>query len=154
MAVTGHEGGNFYLWRVRKIPSMFDGSPSFMRRLYVAYAPPKTHKACITSIRLSATMGSRAKDLVVRSYDDANSLDLLVGDAEGFVSRWAALRLDQAGEEAANVLSERALHFDSTHMLATQSFGPSLILRMPGNIIDAVSTTVSASRQRVLSSDD
>ena len=47
--------------------------------------------------------------MVVRAYNDLSSLELLVGDSGGVVSRWCTARMDQLpADEAAALASERA----------------------------------------------
>lgn len=117
VAVTAHREGNVFLWKLRSnvktIPSYEAQNvridrikeedaliPDFIdvvsRELYIANCVPKTHRADISCLKLcSPIVQSRIRDLVERSFDDGNSLDLLVGDVDGFVSRWAVQRLDQ-----------------------------------------------------------
>lgn len=116
VAVTGHAKGHVFLWRLRdkaptkeKLGEKVEGTgssgkplrtlPSICRELYVCFTPTKTHKADITALRLSSivqtTATAKAKELVNISYDDSRALDLLVGDAIGYVSRWTPLKLDQ-----------------------------------------------------------
>lgn len=90
----------------RKISSAESNSPLFnnntnisiKRQLYVAYTPTRTHKANITVIKLCAVAPSaltRGKEIITRSSDHVRSLDLFVGDAAGYISRWTPLKLDQ-----------------------------------------------------------
>lgn len=142
VAVTGHEGGHVYLWRLRSLsvpravsfaelyPKDFDaahynreslswtkqrvsavqekddraekellleGVPMLTSQLYISSTLTKVHTTDITVMRLCSTgAANRTKDLVTKSFDDnRTAVDLLVGDADGFVSRWAPLRLDQ-----------------------------------------------------------
>lgn len=67
----------------------------------------KTHRADISCIKLlnssnasglsTSGMNSRIKDFVDRSlaFDETETVDLFVGDCDGFVSRWSVQRLDQ-----------------------------------------------------------
>ena len=72
------------------------------RSLYIAHTLPRTHSQCITSLRIISStvtsitqtvIGSR-KDFINRAHTDAGSMELFVGDAGGFVSRWSAAKLD------------------------------------------------------------
>lgn len=121
VAVTGHKGGQILLWKLDKIDcslvqtsesskmSSRDASSSrpysttvctsIVRPLNVVSVLPKTHKADITSLRLCPSGGlSKNKDMVMKTYEDSRLLDLLVGDTEGFVSRWASAKLDQLAQ--------------------------------------------------------
>lgn len=128
VAVTGHEGGHVYLWRLHNLsspknvslselyPEDFDAahysfsaseaelesSPerlSIASQLYISSTPTKVHRSNITVLRLCSSAGSntnRTKDLVAKSVEECGrAVDLLVGDADGFVSRWTPQRLDQ-----------------------------------------------------------
>ena len=140
VAVTGHEGGHVYLWRLRSLPvareislaelypknydashynresrswtkrnvsvmqekddivdrELLEGMPMLTSQLYISSTPTKVHATDITVMRLCSTAATnRAKDLVTKSFDDRSAVDLLVGDADGYVSRWTPLRLDQ-----------------------------------------------------------
>ena len=49
--------------------------------------------------------------MVVRAYNDLSSLDLLVGDSGGVVSRWCTARMDQLpADEAAALAFEHAAY--------------------------------------------
>jgi len=72
------------------------------RSLYVAYTLPRTHTQCITALdiisstvsTIAQTMIGSKRDVVNRAHTDAGTLELFVGDAGGFVSRWNATKLD------------------------------------------------------------
>jgi len=143
VAVTGHDEGQFYLWRLKdsdppaadsegdlgSVPLSFGlmrhkthsavidydvntpedinnagsaavggqtNGPRLSRQLYVSYTPTKTHRAHITALRLCSTSTTvKGRDMVAKSFDDSRALDLLVGDADGYVSRWSPSKLDQ-----------------------------------------------------------
>lgn len=135
--ITGHKGGYFYLWKLRKpiidySLSEDDNNESFnvnntknvnvnrkihsyitvkneskSRELYISSIPTKTHKANITVLKLCSTATSKVKEIVTKSFEDSHSLDLLVGDEDGYVSRWAPIKLEQLpGTDLIQVLSE------------------------------------------------
>jgi WD40 repeat protein len=98
--VTGHNDGQFYLWRLRDVVS--DSTALLIeptiRQLFVSFTPTKTHRSSITVLKLHSTVSltkSKQRDMVVKSFDESRSLDLFVGDADGFVSRWSPCKLDQ-----------------------------------------------------------
>jgi hypothetical protein len=62
-----------------------------------------THKAPITIIRLCPISVTKTRNFTDKSYQ-FGPLDLLVGDEQGFVSRWSLLKLDQLSQnELTNV---------------------------------------------------
>jgi WD40 repeat protein len=101
--VTGHSDGQFYLWRLRDVVSesktqLTSIHEPNIRQLFVSFTPSKTHRSSITVLKLHSTvspMKSKHRDMVVKSFDESRSLDLFVGDADGFVSRWSPYKLDQ-----------------------------------------------------------
>lgn len=108
VAVTGHVGGHIHLWRLRTIPGSQAATDikftkhcnANNRQLYISFSPIKTHRTDISSIKLCSTIIHttsllKQKDIVVKAFDESRSLDLLVGDIEGYVSRWSPYKLDQ-----------------------------------------------------------
>ena len=107
--VSGHKDGHVHVWKMSKHEALakssrkYDRSRAYstvtnrarLRELYVSCTPMKTHKADITVLRLCSSAAGRAKEIVTKSFDESRSLDLLVGDEDGFVSRWAATKLEQ-----------------------------------------------------------
>jgi len=97
VAVTGHSNGQFFLWKV---------SNGQKRKFSVCISPTKTHRCEITSLRLCSTSSSKHKGIVSKSFNDSRSMDLFVGDSDGFVSRWSPQKLDQfQSTELLNVLN-------------------------------------------------
>jgi WD40 repeat protein len=122
--VTGHREGYIYLWKLGKpvldseeegaVVSTQPSAPltkqalldrkvhayvsttnrSKFRELYISSVPVKIHKANITVLKLCSSAPNKAKD-VSKSAEDSKALELLVGDADGMVSRWTPLKLDQ-----------------------------------------------------------
>ena len=92
VAVTGHEQGYVYLWKL----SVQRDKPE-VTRVLKPFPLTKTHRTNITSLRLCSNEFSnkRSKDLVTRCFDSYASLDLLVGDEVGYVSRWSPTTLEQ-----------------------------------------------------------
>jgi len=138
VAVTGHDNGFIYLWKVKTNSvgghDEETGTHGKLVRTLVPTAPVKTHRGNITSLRLCPTIFTKSKEIVERSFDDAGSLDLLVGDADGFVSRWTALRLEQLPQaDLQNVLSKHRANGTSSH--ATEHIASSL---------ESISNTLSA----------
>jgi WD40 repeat protein len=121
VAITGHKDGSLYIWKldnrvsrplVRKDtsdPALHPMGNTHFRKLSVVCQPPKTHQAEITCLRLCPAGGpvNRTRDLIRKTYEDSRNLDLLVGDAEGQVSRWTAARLDQLSPQDLNSLLSR-----------------------------------------------
>lgn len=130
--VTGHKDGYLYLWKLskpvlesedevtkktksatteslleRKVqPYVTTHNRTKFRELYIAAVPVKIHKANITVLKLCSTVPSKGKDTVAKMVEESRALELLVGDADGFVSRWAPLKLDTlASSDLMQVLS-------------------------------------------------
>jgi len=99
----------------------------YYRRLYIASTPTKVHRSAITTLRLSGGLSTQTtlassltnfrnnitvnsnthKEVIHRAYAESRNLELLIGDAEGYVSRWSTVKLDQLspGELQSIVLS-------------------------------------------------
>lgn len=76
------------------------------RELYISAVPVKIHKSNITVLKLCSAAPSKGKETIAKSVEESRSLDLLVGDADGFVSRWTPLKLDTlATSDLVQVLS-------------------------------------------------
>lgn len=76
------------------------------RELYISAVPVKIHKANITVLKLCSSVPNKVKETIAKSVEESRSLDLLVGDADGFVSRWTPLKLDTlATSDLVQVLS-------------------------------------------------
>jgi len=142
VAVTGHNNGFIYLWKVKtSIQRGDDDRQSKLVRTLVPTAPAKTHRGDITSLRLCQTVFSKSKEIVERSFDDAGSLDLLVGDVDGFVSRWTSLRLEQLPQtDLQSVLQKHFEQKSGNENIATglenlSLAGPSVLLRKASSLI-------------------
>lgn len=98
VAVTGHVDGQFFLWKI---------STGRKRKFVVCISPTKIHRAEISSLRLLSTVPYiKARDIVTKSFAESRSMDLFVGDVDGFVSRWSPQKLDQfQSSELLNVLN-------------------------------------------------
>ena len=95
VAVTGHARGNVHLWRMRGTSIHAEtGESSIDRRLYVSYTLAKVHRGDITCLKLCCSSGPQ-KSVYSLTSTSASNADLLVGDHDGFVSRWCSNRLDQ-----------------------------------------------------------
>jgi len=82
----------------RSRPYQCTNNCSKARELYISAVPMKTHRAQISMLRLCPTGTAKAKEILTRlPSEEWRALDLLVGDAEGYVSRWTPVRLDQLG---------------------------------------------------------
>jgi hypothetical protein len=69
---------------------------SQLLELFITSIPTRTHKASITVLKLCSTNYTiKSKEIISRSLEDRRYLDLLVGDNDGYVSRWSTLKLDQ-----------------------------------------------------------
>ena len=134
--VTGHKDGFLYLWKLSKpvleateegmkkitkpmtpqsllerkvTPYVTTHNRAKFRELYIATVPVKIHKANITTLKLCSTVSGKGKDTVAKYVEESRSLELLVGDADGFVSRWAPLKLDTlTSSDLMQVLSSAA----------------------------------------------
>jgi hypothetical protein len=121
--VTGHQDGYIYLWKLGKpvldaedecvvdnamkpvvtresllerkvVAYATTSNRAKFRELYISAAPGKIHKADITVLKLCST-AAKGKEAISRSAEESRQLDLLVGDADGMVSRWSPIKLDQ-----------------------------------------------------------
>jgi WD40 repeat protein len=110
IAVTGHDAGHVYLWKMAirtaagQRPAddgstMTGGNASTSgHKVYREFEPfplPKTHRSEITVLRLCSPFTSKSKELLPRVYEGENSYELLIGDSEGYASRWAPGKLEQ-----------------------------------------------------------
>ena len=95
VAVTGHENGFVYIWKLRVVRGRGEGAS--LTRTLVPHALAKTHAADITLLKLCSTLFNKQRGAVQRAFDNANCCDLLVGDADGQLTRYRA----EGGEEAA-----------------------------------------------------
>ncbi|RYH28826.1 hypothetical protein EON65_10735 [archaeon] len=115
VAVTGHQDGSVHLWKLDSkllevpYPDVPQAARSrsqetcTIRRLFIACTPERAHRSEITCLRLcgaasSTAATSKSRDAICRAFGDSRSLDLLVGDQDGAVSRWTSLRLDQLSQ--------------------------------------------------------
>lgn len=114
VAVTGHKEGQVLLWKldnrvsasiIKKEyqqhidPSIHPLINSF-RKLSITCTPTKSHSADITAIRLCSAMGAntKTKELIHKAYEESRNLDLIIGDADGNISRWSPMKLDQLSQ--------------------------------------------------------
>merc|ERR1712196_394886 len=63
-------------------------------RLYADQYLQGVHTSAITVLKMQSSLSNRKKTLVQQVYEPATAQDLLVGDAVGYVSRWATLKLN------------------------------------------------------------
>eukprot|EP00607_Mallomonas_marina_P001896 CAMPEP_0182426334 /NCGR_PEP_ID=MMETSP1167-20130531/12816_1 /TAXON_ID=2988 /ORGANISM="Mallomonas Sp, Strain CCMP3275" /LENGTH=204 /DNA_ID=CAMNT_0024607679 /DNA_START=144 /DNA_END=758 /DNA_ORIENTATION=- len=69
---------------------------SMREELIVVCSPMRVHRAEISVIRMcSSQQATKTKPLVSRCFEGGNTLELLVGDVQGWVSRWVPVRLEQ-----------------------------------------------------------
>ena len=70
---------------------------SQLLELFITSIPTRTHKASITILKLCSSNYTtlKSKEIISRTLEDKRYLDLLVGDNDGYVSRWSTLKLDQ-----------------------------------------------------------
>lgn len=125
IAVTGHRDGSIYLWKLSAdlcaaaypMPAYLINTGAVgastsvrIRRLRIACSPAKTHRSEITCLKLcnpnqsSPNSANRSKEAICRTFGESRNLDLLVGDKEGYVSRWTTLKLDQLTQQDLNSL--------------------------------------------------
>lgn len=114
VAVTGHESGYIFLWRlIVEIPKQIEptsskGLSNFrLKRNLVPYSTLRTHKADITVLRLCHWNIPRLRPLINRHFEGENGLELLVGDADGYVSRWDTGKIDQMTQGEISALNNR-----------------------------------------------
>lgn len=124
IAVTGHESGHILFWKLKTITSSTVMSESsnysniiesksyadavgdtvrlgkISRELSVAFCPQRVHRADITSLRLiTVHAATKIKEFVDRSlFEESGTNDLFVGDADGYVSRWSCMKVDQLSQ--------------------------------------------------------
>lgn len=91
----------------RKVqPYVTTTNHSKFRELFISAVPVKIHKANITVLKLCSAVANKGKETIAKSVEESRSLDVLVGDADGFVSRWTPLKLDSlATSDLMQVLS-------------------------------------------------
>jgi hypothetical protein len=65
-----------------------------IRSLVIASIPTKIHRGDITCLRLCPSITIKSKDGIQKTYEESRNLDLFVGDADGFVSRWTPVKLE------------------------------------------------------------
>lgn len=105
IAVTGHDAGHVYLWKMGISIQPNEDGKHVLRELE-SYPLPKTHRSDITTLRLCSNSSSKTKQLIPRIYEGENNYELLIGDSEGYASRWAAGKLEQLNP---NELRSKAL---------------------------------------------
>jgi WD40 repeat protein len=107
MAVTGHQHGNVYLWKFELQSSLTSGSSytsrvGGSRKLSAVCLLDKVHSADISALRLCPANGTatqKNRGPIRKAYEESRHLDLLVGDAEGYLSRWSVARLEQLSQK-------------------------------------------------------
>jgi WD40 repeat protein len=104
VAVTGHDAGHVYLWKMNVSIIPQENGKKVLRELE-AFALPKAHRSDITVLRLCTAAQTKSKPLIPRTYEGENMYELLVGDSEGFASRWTPGKLEQLNP---NELQRRA----------------------------------------------
>jgi WD40 repeat protein len=94
VAVTGHDAGHVYLWKlvISIVPNEVGNR---VIREFEPFPLPKTHRSDITVLRLCSSNSSKTKSLIPRVYEGENFYELLIGDNEGYASRWAPGKLEQ-----------------------------------------------------------
>jgi WD40 repeat protein len=95
VAVTGHDAGHVYLWKMTIRTNSNEEKNKIIRELE-PFPLPKTHRSEITVLRLCSPFVSKSKTgLLPRVYEGENAYELLIGDSEGYASRWAPGKLEQ-----------------------------------------------------------
>lgn len=122
VAITGHEGGFVYLWKIHTIqassadtlpglivsPYDTDARPnSYVRRILVPYSTLRAHRADISVLRLCPWIVPKAKQFVPRTFEGENGAELVIGDIDGNVSRWEVGRLEQMSVQELNAALSR-----------------------------------------------
>lgn len=94
VAVTGHETGHVLLWKLHATTVEDENTTCHIRRELIPFALSQTHTACISTIRLCPSVITKSNSFILKPFDGENNYEMLVGDVEGFVSRWAPSKLD------------------------------------------------------------
>lgn len=92
VAVTGHESGNIFLWKMVVRMSV---ATSTVARELIPFSLIKMHKYDICALSICNALPLPAKKLSPRSHVGEVCYELLAGDTEGNISRWVPIRLDQ-----------------------------------------------------------
>jgi hypothetical protein len=78
--------------------SIFNVASDFCFQFYpISHAMQHTHVNDITCIQLCSSLSSSRssnRDVVNKTLEDVRSMDLMIGDAKGFVSRWTPFKTD------------------------------------------------------------
>lgn len=93
-AVTGHESGHVYLWKLNITTVPHEDGNKVIRE-FEPFSLPKTHRHDISVLRLGSPSISKTKALIPRTFEGENFYELLIGDTDGYVSRWAPGKLEQ-----------------------------------------------------------
>ena len=95
LAVTGHETGHILLWKLTTVVGENEQcAGDIIQRNLVPFLLRQTHSAAITSIKLCPSTTSKSSSFILKAFDGENNYEMLVGDADGFISRWAPAKLD------------------------------------------------------------
>jgi WD40 repeat protein len=95
VAVTGHENGHVFLWKLKiSISEDEEGHRRVVREL-VSFSLTKVHRADITVLRLCPSATSKSPHVITRVFNGDCAYELVVGDADGAGSRWAPGKLEQ-----------------------------------------------------------
>jgi hypothetical protein len=129
VAVTGHEGGFVYLWKIQTIeatsvdtlpgllvsPWDAESRPnSYVRRILVPYSTLRAHRADISVLRLCPWIVPKAKQFIPRTFEGENGSELVIGDIDGNVSRWEVGRLEQMSvQDLSSAISRHQLNTGS-----------------------------------------
>ena len=113
VAVTGHEDGHVHLWKLRSFDnqSAYDSAQATphrrnqdkLKEIYICHTLETCHKAEISMLKLVAAT-AKTRSLMHICFEGSMGKDLFVGDAEGYVSKWSAYRLDQLSQADAQQL--------------------------------------------------
>jgi len=122
VAVTGHDNGYVYLWKLKVNTVERENGERRVVRELVSYALTKIHRVNICSLKLSPAVFNKSKPLLPRVYEGENMYELLVGDTQGFVSRWAPGKLDHLTPvELQQVMAHAKSNTPSKHTSVQQS---------------------------------
>lgn len=97
VAVTGHTTGHVLLWKLACSTLDDDvksGNMARVQRELVPFVLSQTHSAPISTLRLCPSVVTKSNSFILKPFDGENNYELLVGDTDGYVSRWAPAKLD------------------------------------------------------------
>jgi WD40 repeat protein len=95
-----------------------------IKRKLVPFMLAKTHRAHISVLRICSNVSTSnttsRRELIDKSYENAGTIELYVGDLDGYISRWSAAQLSQfTNAELLNVVNST----NSSNVIASTNVG-------------------------------